>query len=84
MVGGVPRAVDLDDAGPGERPVPRRRSMPWSASQRSWPASVCFGDHEVAPGERRLDVDVGASPPLRAPRDRFAGRSSVFDGMQAQ
>ena len=26
------------------------------------------GDHEVAPGERRLDVDLGASPPPRARR----------------
>ena len=42
-------------------------------------------DHEVAPGKRRVDVDLGARP--RRSRARVTaspGRSSVFDGMHAQ
>ena len=43
---------------PASRPLPRSRSMPLSASQRSLARVGVVRDHEVAPGERRLDVDL--------------------------
>ena len=46
--------------GPASRPLPRSRSMPFSASQRSCAGVRVVRDHEVAPGERRLDVDLRA------------------------
>ena len=58
--------------GPASRPVPRSRSMPLSASQRSCSRVGVVRDHEVAPGQRRLDVDLGAGGRLARPVDRLA------------
>jgi hypothetical protein len=57
VLGGVPRSRDLDDAWPGE---PARAAQQIDAVVRQ-PALLAgvgvTGDHEVAPDQRRLDVD---------------------------
>jgi hypothetical protein len=47
--------------------------MPLSASRRSWPAGVA-GDHEVAPGQRRLDVDPSRGAGIARRLHRLARR----------
>ena len=70
---------------PASRPLPRSRSMPLLGEPALLAGVGVVRDHEVAPGERRLDVDLGASPPPRARACTASpGRSSVFDGMHAQ
>ena len=54
--------------GPASRPVPRSRSMPLVGQPALLPGVGVVGDHEVAPGERRLDVDLGGRRPPRARR----------------
>ena len=53
---------------PASRPLPRSRSMPWLGQPALLAGVGVVRDHEVAPGERRLDVDLRASPPRRARR----------------
>ena len=65
VIGGVPLAVDLDPPGPASRPVPRSRSMPVVREPFLLAGVGVVGDHEVAPRESRLHVDLGA-------RRRFA------------
>ncbi len=76
--------------GPASRPAPRITSMPALSAHFDLAGVVVVADHEVAPGEGRGGVDVAASTASRAPGASRAacsaspGRSSVFDGMQAQ
>ena len=44
---------------PASRPLPRSRSMPSSGQPALLAGVGVVRDHEVAPGERRLDVDLG-------------------------
>ena len=85
VLGGVAHAVDLDDADPGE-PAAAAQQVDAAAREPALLARVgVVRDHEVAPGERRLDVDLRARRRLvRAPCTASPGRSSVFDGMHAQ
>ena len=86
VLGGVAHAVDLDRA--GARRAGRCRAAGrcrCSASQRSCPGVGVVGDHEVAPRERGLDVDLArCAAASRAPCTASPGRSSVLDGMHAQ
>ena len=60
VVGGVAHAVDLDHARPGE-PAGAAQQVDALARQPALLAGVgVVGDHEVTPGERRLDVDLRA------------------------
>ena len=70
--------------GPASRPLPRSRSMPLSASQRSWPASdqsEVMKSRQASAASTSTSAVAAAS---RAPWTASPGRSSVFDGMQAQ
>ena len=72
MLGGVAHAVDLDDPGPGEPPAAAEQ-LDAVIGQPALLAGVgVVGDHEVTPGERRLDVDFGARGGLARPVDRLA------------
>ena len=72
MVGGVAHAVDLDDARAGE-PAGAAQQVDAVVGQPALLSGVgVVGDHEVAPGERRLDVDLGARGRLARPVDRLA------------
>ena len=85
VLGGVADAVDLDHARPGE-PAGAAQQVDAGVRQPALLAGVgVVGDHEVPPGERRLDVDLRASPAAsRAACTASPGRSSVLDGMHAQ
>ncbi len=85
VVGGVAHAVDLDHPGAGE-PAAAAQQVDAVVGEPALLAGVgVVRDHEVAPGERRLDVDLRASPPPRARACTASpGRSSVLDGMHAQ
>ena len=72
VLGGMAHAVNLDDA---------RARQPSGAAQQVdaligqpalLPGVGVVGDHEVAPGKRRLDVDLGARGCLARPMDRLA------------
>ena len=83
---GVAYAVDLDDARPGESAAAAQQGDPATGQPALLAGVGVVGDHEVAPGERRGDIDLGASAAARRARRATAspGRSSVLDGMQAQ
>ena len=59
VLGGVAHAVDLDDAGPGEPAAAAQQGDPFVGQPALLAGVGVVGDHEVAPGERRLDVDLG-------------------------
>ena len=65
---------------PASRPLPRRRSMPCVGEPAFLAGVGVVRDHEVAPGERRLDVDLGGrrrvAARLARPR-RVAAASST-------
>src|SRR4051794_9367581 len=64
VLGGVADAVALDDARPGE-PAGAAEQVDPVVGQPALLAGVgVVGDHEVAPGERGLDVDLRARPGL--------------------
>ena len=79
----------------GRRP-PRRLPVPASRPRAADQVDAVVGepallagvgvvrDHEVAPRERRLDVDLSRARRLVAACAASPGRSSVLDGMQAQ
>ena len=72
VVGGVAHAVDLDDARAGE-PAGAAQQVDAVIGQPALLSGVgVVGDHEVAPGERRLDVDLGGRGRLARPVDRLA------------
>ena len=73
MVGRVLDAVDLDHPGPGEPPAPADQIDPVVGQPSLLSGVGVVGDHEVAPGQRRLDVDLGAGGGIARRVDRFAG-----------
>jgi len=79
VLGRVTEAVDLDAPGPASRPAPRSRSMPWSASQRSWPASV-WSETMKSRHASAAWTSTSAVPRLARAVNCFARRSSDFDG----
>ena len=80
VVGGVALAVDLDDPGPGE-PAAAAQQVDAVVGQPALLAGVgVVGDHEVTPGERRLDVDVGARRGLARGMHRLAGAQQRLGG----
>ena len=86
VLGRVAHAVDLDRARCRRAGRLPRSSVDALLGQPALlPGVGVVGDHEVAPGERRLDVDLGGRRRLaRAACTASPGRSSVFDGMHAQ
>ena len=73
MPGGVAHAVDLDHARPGESPGPAQQVDALARQPALLPGVGVVGDHEVAPGERRLDVDLRAGPHIARALHRLAG-----------
>ena len=60
VLGGVALAVDLDHPGPGQ-PAAAPQQIDAVVRQPALLAGVgVVGDHEVTPGERGVDVDLGA------------------------
>ena len=73
VVGRVATSVDLDGAGPGE-PAGAAHEVDAVVGQPALLAGVgVVGDHEVAPGERGLDVDLRGGRRLARLLDRLAG-----------
>ena len=75
VVGGVPGAVDVHLPAPASRPVPAQQRDAGVGQPLLLPGIGVVGDHEVTPGERRLDVDLGR-------RQRVAGRVHGLAGSQ--
>ena len=84
-VGGcVALAADLHDARAGE-PAGAAQEIDAVVRQPALLSGVgVVRDHEVAPRERRVHVDLGARRGVERAVTASPGRSSVFDGMQAQ
>ena len=59
MVGGVPGAVDLDYAGAGQPAGPADQVDPVVGQPLHLPGIGVVRDLEVAPGECRVDIDLG-------------------------
>ena len=72
MLGGVPHAVDLDDARAGEPAAAAQQVDAVVGQPALLPGVGVVGDHEVTPGKRRLDIDLGARGGLARPMDRLA------------
>ena len=71
--GGVAHAVDLDHARPGQ-PAGAAQQVDALARQPALLAGVgVVRDHEVAPGQRRLDVDLRGGRRLARALHRLAG-----------
>ena len=58
MLRGVAYAVDLDDARPGESAAASQQVDPRAGQPVLLAGVGVVGDHEVAPGERRGDIDL--------------------------
>jgi hypothetical protein len=72
VVGGVAHTVDLDDARAGE-PAAAPQQIDAVIGQPALLSSIgVVRDHEVTPGERRLDIDLGARGRLARPMDGLA------------
>ena len=85
VLGRVRHAVDLDHARPGEPAASAQQVDAGAGEPALLPGVGVVRHHEVAPGERRRDVDLCAcAPASRAACTASPGRSSVFDGMHAQ
>ena len=59
MFGGVAHAIDLHDARPAEPAAATPQIDTVLRQPALLPGVGVIGDHEVPPGQRRLDVDVG-------------------------
>ena len=80
VVGGVALAVDLDHPGPGQ-PAAAAQQVDAVVRQPALLAGVgVVGDHEVTPGERGLDVDLGARRRLARAVHRLAGAQQRLGG----
>ena len=80
VVGRVLDAVDLDHPGPGEAPAAADQ-IDLVVGQPSLLSGVgVVGDHEVAPGERGLDIDLGAGGGIARRVDRLAGAQQRLRG----
>ena len=73
MPGGVTHAVDLHHARPGQPAGPAQQVDALARQPALLPGIGVVGDHEVAPGQRRLDVDLRAGPRLARGLHRLAG-----------
>ena len=72
VLGGVARPVDLDHARPGE-PAAAAQEVDAVVGKPALLARVgVVRDHEVAPGERRLNIDLGRRHGLARAVDRLA------------
>ena len=72
VLGRVAHPVDLDDARAGE-PAGAAQQIDPPIGQPALLAGVgVVRDHEVTPGKRRLDVDLGARRRVARPVDRLA------------
>jgi hypothetical protein len=72
VVGGVAHAVDLDDTRTGE-PASAAQQVDAVIGQPALLSGIgVVRDHEVTPGKRRLDIDLGARGRLARPVDRLA------------
>ena len=83
MVGGVARAVDLDDAEAGQVARAAEQRDVVVGEPLLLPRVGVVGDHEVAPRERSLDVHVRGRQRVTCATTASPGRSSVLDGMHA-
>ena len=73
LLGGVAHAVDLDHARPGE-PAGAAQQLDADARQPALLAGVgVVRDHEVTPGERGVDVDLGVGRGVAGGVHRLAG-----------
>ncbi len=80
MLGRVSLAIDLDDPGPGEPTAPPQQIYA-VVRQPSLLAGVgVVGDHEVTPGQCRLDVDLGSRGGLAGTMHRLAGTQQRLGG----
>ena len=71
--GGVPHAVDLDHARPGEPPRPAQQVDALVRQPALLPGVGVVRDHEVTPGKRRRHVDLRAGADLACALHRLAG-----------
>ena len=69
---GVAHAVDLDDPGAGEPPAAAQQLDAAIGKEALLAGVGVVGDHEVTPGERRLDIDLRGRGGLARPMDRLA------------
>ena len=84
VVGRVAHAVDLDDAR-ARKPAVAAQQVDAVIRQPALVAGVGeVGDHEVAPRERRLDVDLGARRRLACPVGGLARPQQRLRRTQAQ
>ena len=72
VLGGVAHAVDLDHARPGEPAAAAQQVDPLVRQPALLPGVGVVRDHEVTPGQRRLDVDLGGRGRLARAMDRLA------------
>ena len=73
MVGRVLDAVDLDHPGTRETAAPTDQIDLVVGQPALLSGVAVVGDHEVAPGERGLDIDLGACGGIARRVDRFSG-----------
>ena len=73
LPGGVAYAVDLHHARPGKPAGPAQQFDALARQPALLPGVGIVRDHEVAPGERRLDLDLRGGRRLACPLHRFAG-----------
>ena len=84
MLGGAADAVHFDDTRPGQAPSPADQVDAVVGEPALLAGVGVVRDHEVAPRERSLDVDLAGAAASFAACAASPGRSSVLDGMQAQ
>ena len=73
VLGGMTHAVDLDCARPGEPSVAAQQLDARLGEPALLTGVGVVGDHEVPPGQRRLDIDVRARRRVARGVHRFAG-----------
>ncbi len=84
VLGRVANAVDIDHAD-SRQPTATAEEIDALLGEPALLAGVgVVRNHEVAPGKRRLDIDRAVAAASFARVHGLPGRSSVFDGMQAQ
>ena len=84
VLGGVTHPVDLDRARPGEPAGPSQQRDAVVREPALLPGVGVVGDHEVAPGQGRVDVHLRGRGCLARACTASPGRNSVLDGMHAQ
>jgi len=72
VLSGVPHTVDLNNAPSGQPPAAAQQLDAVVCQPAHLPRVGVIGDHEVTPGERRLDIDLGACGGIARAMHRLA------------